>query len=104
MKKLALVVVALVVALSVIPVMAGDKSVSGKEPATFQALSKIPAPERTALTTMTDKELASVEGAALGCNILALCSNVANVVQANVNAFSLGTIQSNSALVLQSND
>ena len=70
----------------------------------FQALSKIPAPERTALTTMTDKELAAVEGASFGCNVLAFCSNYANVSQANINVLSVLTFQSNSALVLQSND
>jgi hypothetical protein len=103
MKKLVLVVVALAVALSVVPVMAVDKSVSGKEPATLQALSKMPAPERTALVTMTDKELASVEGAG-GCSVIASCTNIAYVTQANVNAFSFNTFQSNSAFVLQSNN
>jgi hypothetical protein len=104
MKKLALVVVALAVALSVVPAMAGDKSVSGKEPTTFQALSKMPVPERTALTTMTDKELASVEGAFAGCSGFSFCSNYAKVVQANVNALSLGTFQSNYASVYQINN
>jgi hypothetical protein len=101
MKKLVIAVVALAVALSVVPAMAGDKTVSGKEPATFQALSKMPALERTALTTMTDKELASVEGAA-SCSFAAFCANYARIVQTNVNAFSFATYQSNSALVFQS--
>ena len=103
MKKLVMVVVALAVALSVVPVMAGDKSVSGTEPVTLQALSKMPAPERTALITMTDKELASVEGARSGCDF-AICSNFAKVTQTNVNAFSSGNFQYNSAYVFQSNN
>ena len=104
MKKLVLVVVALAVALSVVPVMAVDKSVSGKEPAALQALSKMPAPERTALVTMTDKELASVEGASSGCSVFASCSNFAKVKQTNVNAFGFSTFQYNSAYVFQSNN
>jgi hypothetical protein len=104
MKKLVIVVIALAVALSVVPAMAGDKSVSGKEPATFQALSKMPAPERTALTMMTDKELASVEGAYASCSVAASCANFARIVQTNVNALSFATYQSNSALVVQSNN
>jgi hypothetical protein len=101
MKKLVMVVVALAVALSVVPAMAGDKSVSGTEPVTLQALSKMPAPERTALITMTDKELASVEGARFEIDI---ASNRARVRQANVCVGCFGVLQSNSALVIQSND
>jgi hypothetical protein len=101
MKKLVLVVVALAVALSVVPVMAGDKSVSGKEPVTLQALSKMPAPERTALITMTDNELASVEGARFEIEI---ASNRARVKQTNLCVVCAGVLQSNSALVIQTND
>jgi len=104
MKKLVIVVVALAVALSVVPAMAVDKSVSGKEPATLQALSKMPAPELTALTTMTDQELASVEGARASCSVFARCTNIAKIKQTNVNAFSFATYQSNSAFVYQSNN
>ena len=62
MKKLVLVVVALAMALSVVPAMAGDKSVSGTAPAMFRALSKLPAGER-AVSSLTDEQLASIEGA-----------------------------------------
>ena len=101
MKHLVLVVVALAVALSVVPVMAGDKSVSGTELAALQALSKMPAPERTALITMTDNELASVEGARFEIEI---ASNRARVRQTNVCVACLGVLQSNIALVIQVND
>lgn len=104
MKNLVIAVVALAVALSVVPAMAGDQSVGGKEPAMLQALSKMPAPERMALATMTDKELASVEGARASCSFFARCVNVARVRQTNVNAFSVATYQSNSAYVFQSNN
>ena len=104
MKKLVIVVVALAVALSVVPAMAGDKSVSGKEPATLQALSKMPAAAHTALTTLTDKELAAVEGARSGCSFFARCSNFAKVKQINVCAACFGNFQSNSAYVFQSNN
>jgi hypothetical protein len=101
MKHLVLVVFALAVALSVVPAMAGDKSVSGTEPAALQALSKMPAPERTALTMMTDNELASVEGARYEFKIN---KNVAKIKQLNVCAACLGVIQSNGALVHQQNN
>jgi hypothetical protein len=99
MKKLVLVVVALVVALSVVPAMAGDKSVSGNEPAAFQALRNMPALEQTALAMMTDKELASVEGAV---NICTFCANAAYVSQNNVNFSAFSKVrQSNRAYVRQ---
>lgn len=100
MKHLVIVVVALAVALSVVPAMAGDKSVGGTELTALQALSKMPVPERTALTVMTDKELASVEGARV--EICKKCTNIAKVVQANVNYGYAW--QSNTAVVYQSNN
>ena len=104
MKKLVLVVVALAVALSVVPVMAGDKSVSGTEPAALQALSKMPAPERTALITMTDQELASVEAGANNCAVFASCrANFSRIRQNNICVACLGVVQTNVGLVLQSN-
>ena len=101
MKHLVIVVIALAVALSVVPAMAGDKSVSGTEVATLQALSKMPAPERTALTMMTDNELASVEGARFEFEI---SKNIAKVKQLNVCTLCAGVLQANSALVIQTND
>jgi hypothetical protein len=101
MRHLVIVVVALAMALSVVPAMAGDKSVSGTELAALQALSKMPAPERTALITMTDKELASIEGARFEIEI---ASNRAKVKQVNRCLACLGVFQSNSAFVYQTND
>jgi hypothetical protein len=101
MRHLVIVVVALAMALSVVPAMAGDKSVSGTELVALQALSKMPAPERTALTAMTDKELASVEGARVEIEI---ASNRAKVKQANFCVVCAGVLQANSALVIQTND
>ena len=100
MKHLVIVVVALAVALSVVPVMAGDKSVSGTELAALQALSKMPAPERTALTMMTDKELAAVEGA----RSVEINKNFAKIKQTNFCAACFGVYQFNSAYVSQHND
>jgi hypothetical protein len=61
--------IVLAVVLSVAPAMAAsNESVSGKEPTTFRALSKLPTGERAGYTLLTDAELASVEGASSWSN------------------------------------
>jgi hypothetical protein len=63
MKKLILTSLALLLVFAGAPAMAGDKSDTSMEPAAFQALSNLSVPEQMALNTMTDKQLAVVEGA-----------------------------------------
>ena len=63
MKKLILASFALLLVSAVVPAMAGEKSNNSVEPAAFQALSQLSVPEQMTLDTMTDKELAAVEGA-----------------------------------------
>ena len=64
MKKLTVVSIALVLVLSVAPAMAAShEAVNGKVPAMFRALSKLPTGERAVSTSLTDDQLASVEGA-----------------------------------------
>ena len=64
MKKLTVVSIALVLVLSVTPAMAASReAVNGKVPAMFHALSKLHTGERAVSTSLTDDQLASVEGA-----------------------------------------
>jgi hypothetical protein len=63
-KKLTAVSIALVLVLSVAPAMAAShEAINGKVPAMFRALSKLPTGERVVSTSLTDDQLASVEGA-----------------------------------------
>jgi hypothetical protein len=54
-----------------------------KAPATFQAFSNLSATEREALTPLTDKELATIEGSFFD-DVCIVCLNIATVEQANV--------------------
>ena len=85
MKTFTSMVMAFFLVLAVVPAMAADRAGRDREPVTapaldqapltFQAFSKLPATEREALTPLTDKELAAIEGSfleaqrnPLGCN------------------------------------
>ena len=120
MKTFMSMVMAFFLVLAVVPTMAADQAGSDREPVTapaldqapltFQALSKLPATEREALTPLTDTELTVIEGSA----VCVACLNIAVINQANiaiavgVGAFGNGTgigavgQQGNAALVGQS--
>jgi bacteriocin-like protein len=108
MKKFISIAIAFLLVLSVIPAMAGDQTGSGKEPVmsqepimsqavdqgpvTLQAFSKLAATEREALTPLTEKELASIEG---GLCIFSICTNAVVIGQANASVLSVGVVQTN---------
>ena len=109
MKKVTSIAIAFLLVLSVIPAMAGDQTGSDKEPVkaqavdqgpvTFQALSKLSATEREALTPLTDKELAAIEGSFY--DVCVYCTNIAVIDQDNYAAFSAFVTQVNVAKVRQ---
>ena len=71
MKKCIAVSIALTLGLSVAPVTAASHaSISDKELATFRALSKLPSGERAVSTSLTDDQLASVEGESSWSNVV----------------------------------
>jgi len=87
------IAIAFLLALSVVPAMAADQTNStmesttsqavDKAPATFQAFSNLSATEREALTPLTEKELAAIEGSFFD-DICVVCLNIATVTQTNV--------------------
>ena len=91
MKTFMSMVMAFFLVLAVVPAMAADQAGSDREPVTapaldqapltFQALSKLPATEREALTPLTDTELAVIEGS---FDVCLACLNIAIVNQVNV--------------------
>ena len=91
MKTFTSMVMAFFLVLAVVPAMAADQAGSDREPVTspaldqapltFQALSKLPATEREALTPLTDTELAVIEGS---FDVCLACLNIAIVNQVNV--------------------
>jgi hypothetical protein len=83
MKKFTSIAIAFLLALSVVPAMAADQTVD-QVPATFQAFSNLSATEREALTPLTDKELAAIEGSSLFDDVCIVCLNIAVVDQTNV--------------------
>ena len=86
MKKFTSIAIAFLLALSVVPAMAADQTNSNavdQTPATFQAFSNLSAPAREAITPLTDKELAAIEGTFLD-NLCVACVNIAVVTQTNV--------------------
>jgi len=123
MKTFTSMVMAFFLVLAVVPAMAADQAGSDREPVTapaldqapltFQALSKLPATEREALTPLTDTELAVIEGSfdvCLACLNIAIVNqvNVAIPVGVGVGVLGIGTgvgavgVQSNAAAVGQS--
>jgi hypothetical protein len=100
-RMLALGMIVIVVAFSVpvVPAFAGELSVAQGAPA-FLALSALPDVRRGELAALTDEQLSAVEGTAFFCVV---CVNSARIRQKNVSAFSFGTLQSNSAFVIQRN-
>ena len=95
MKKFTSIALACLLALAVVPAMAADHTNSALEsttsqavdqaPATFQAFSTLAATEREALTPLTDKELAAIEGSFFD-DICIVCLNIAIVEQTNAAA------------------
>jgi hypothetical protein len=95
MKTFTSIAIAFLLALSVVPAMAADQTNSpmesttsqavDKAPATFQAFSNLSATEREALTPLTEKELAAIEGSFLD-DICVVCLNIAIVEQTNAAA------------------
>ena len=93
MKTFTSIAIAFLLALSVVPAMAADQTNSpmepttsqavDKAPATFQAFSNLSATEREALTPLTDKELATIEGSFFD-DVCFVCLNIATVEQTNV--------------------
>jgi hypothetical protein len=83
----------------VAPAFASEPTI-GQQPAEFQALSNLPDSRRDQLATMTDEQLAAVEGAAFFCVV---CINSATIKQSNKAVFSYNTWQSNGAVVYQRN-
>jgi hypothetical protein len=93
MKTFTSIALACLLALAVVPAMAADQTNSPMEsttsqavdtaPATFQAFSNLSATEREALTPLTEKELAAIEGSFLD-NVCIVCLNLAVVEQVNV--------------------
>ena len=77
MKRIVSLVAVLALTLLAVPAMAGDQSSMSEGQGAFYALSKLPTTttESTALTQMTEDQLAASEG---GDNICVVCAN-ANV-------------------------
>jgi hypothetical protein len=90
------VVLAFALAFSVVPAVASD---------TFHAFSTLPAVEQASLTPLSDAQLAAVEGEGFEIEgVCTICTNVAEVAQANVNTSAFSRVrQSNRASVRQSN-
>jgi len=120
MKRLISIAMIFLLVLSVVPAMTAEQANSNKElvtsqvvdsqvvdsqavdqgPVTFQAFSKLSATERKALTPLTEKELAAIEGSFVGaCGV---CIQIAVFVQGNIAAFSAVGSQSNVAGIAQS--
>ena len=74
MKRIVSLVAVLALTLLVVPAMAGDQSSVGGEQGAFYALSKLPTTESTALTQMTEDQLAAIEGQA-NVDVCAVCVN-----------------------------
>jgi len=93
MKTFMSMVMAFFLVLAVVPAMAADQAGSDREPVTspaldqapltFQALSKLPATEREALTPLTDTELAVIEGS-WSPDFCLVCLNIAVIDQTNI--------------------
>jgi len=90
MKKLSLAGVSLALVLSSAVAMADSNS--------FQALGEMPT---AALSTMTDKQLAAVEGTFFDVDFCAGCGNFASIAQGNVSFFGVGVSQFNGAGISQ---
>lgn len=103
MKKLILASIALLLVFAVAPAMAVDKSNYSSEPAAFQALSNLSAPGQTALNTMTDEQLAAVEGQRKFV-FIKKNSNKSFIYQSNKCVACAFVYQSNYANVNQKND
>jgi hypothetical protein len=94
MLALGMIVVVTAFSVPIAPAFADELAV-GQEAVQFRALAALPGE----LTALTDEQLSAVEGTAL----FFLGINAARIRQTNVNAFSVFTSQSNTALVLQHN-
>jgi hypothetical protein len=100
-QKLSIISLVLALVLSIVPPMAaGDEPISGKTPASFHALSRVPSGERAALPLLTDDQLASIEGGGV-CSVC-IGVNVAVVVPTNISVLSTGVTQGNQVQLSQS--
>lgn len=101
MKEFSLISIVLVLVLSFVPAMAAsDASMSGKTPASFHALSKIPSEKRATLHPLTDDQLTSIEGGWI-CFVCAGV-NIAVVIPINISVLSTGVTQGSLVLLSQS--
>jgi hypothetical protein len=80
MKTVISVGIALALMLSIVPAMAGDTD-------TFQAFSKMAAGEQEILTSLSDEQLATIEGTDFcrRCTNNAVAFNISDIDQVNVN-------------------
>jgi hypothetical protein len=101
MKKLILVSIAMLLVFTVVPAIAGEKSSLSSEPAVFQALSNLSVPGQMALNTMSDEQLAAIEGQ--GRWGRRFQKNNSFIYQENKCVACAFVYQSNSAFVSQSN-
>jgi bacteriocin-like protein len=100
-KKLSIISIVFALVLSIVPAMAAsDESISGKEPATFHALSRMPSGKHAALSPLTDNQLASIEGG--GSCFVCTGVNIAVLVPINISVLSTGVTQGNLVLLSQS--
>jgi len=90
MRKLSLLGMSLAFALSSSVAMADSNS--------FQALGEMPT---AALSTMTDKQLAAVEGTFFDVDFCAGCVNIAGITQGNLSVLGGLVLQSNVAGISQ---
>jgi hypothetical protein len=96
MKTVISVGIALALMLSVAPAMAGDTD-------TFQAFSKMAAGEQDLLTSLSDEQLATIEGSDFCFACRQYATNYSEINQANVNVSSFSFVeQENNARVRQS--
>ena len=101
MKKLSIISIVLALVLSIVPAMAAsDESISGKAPATFHALSRMPSGQPAALSPLTDNQLASIEGG--GSCFVCTGVNIAVLVPINISVLSRGVTQGTLVLLSQS--
>jgi hypothetical protein len=85
------VALALILALSVVPAMAGD---------TFQAFSKMSTDKQDLLTPLADNQLAAIEGGFFD-EVCIVCLNIAVIEQLNVDVYGAFNSQVNQAAVSQ---
>jgi hypothetical protein len=89
------------VVLAVSPAVAATDGVAIGDPAHFFAFSKLPVTEHPALRSMTDDELAMVEGAAGPWSFYWANLNLGIILQFNICAICFDVAQGNVAVLIQ---